>query len=213
MVRIIQPAHAPAPPAEKLDAPAEKLDAPPPMPVADHGNAAATPAASQAAPSQAAASHAAGFPGTQATAMPATTTLATVNSAAVRQTVAQPGIPEITDLPPAGNTATAGVPSSPAPRMPVNIPAERPGASYGYDPDYKTLRGKLEYSVGSRRWKLIYLPPDGAIDEYGGNAVIPDPSQLNGFEAGDFVAAQGTFAPPTAAGGAATFAIQRIQRQ
>jgi hypothetical protein len=96
---------------------------------------------------------------------------------------------------------------------PVTTPAERPGATYGYDPDYKTLRGKLEYSVAARRWKLIYLPPDGPIDEYGGSVILPDPGQLNGFEAGDFVTVQGTFNPPTAGAGMAMFAIQRIKRQ
>jgi hypothetical protein len=94
----------------------------------------------------------------------------------------------------------------------TSIPAEQPGMSYGYDPDYKTLRGKLEYSVATRRWKLVYLPPDGPIDEYGGTVVLPDPAQLNGFEAGQFVAVQGTFTPSTS-GGAAMFAIQRIKRQ
>ena len=88
-----------------------------------------------------------------------------------------------------------------------------PGATYGYDPDYKTLRGKLEYSVATRRWKLVYLAPDGPIDEYGGAVVLPDPAQLNGFEAGDFVAVQGTFTPPTSGSGASMFAIQRIKRQ
>jgi hypothetical protein len=96
---------------------------------------------------------------------------------------------------------------------PASTPAEVPGATYGYDPDYKTLRGKLEYSVATRRWKLVYLAPDGPIDEYGGSVVLPDPAQLNGFEAGDFVSVQGTFTPPTSGSGAPMFAIQRIKRQ
>jgi len=96
---------------------------------------------------------------------------------------------------------------------PVNTPADRPGATYGYDPDYKALRGKLEYSVATRRWKLIYLSPDGPIDEYGGIVILPDPGQLNGFEAGDFVTVQGTLTPPTAGAGMAMFAVQRIKRQ
>jgi hypothetical protein len=122
-------------------------------------------------------------------------------------------VPEITDLPPANIAVAAGPKSSAADQTPVNLPAERSGATYGYDPDYKTLRGKLEYSVATRRWKLIYLPPDGPIDEYGGNVVLPDAAQLDGFEAGDFVTVQGAFSPPTSGNGAAMFAVLRIKRQ
>jgi hypothetical protein len=95
----------------------------------------------------------------------------------------------------------------------VTIPAERPGASYGYDPDYRTLRGKLEYSVANRRWRLSYLPAEGPIDEFGGSVILPDAGQLQGFEAGDFVTATGTFSATTAANGPAMFAIQRLKRQ
>jgi hypothetical protein len=148
--------------------------------------------------------------------MPSTISVAPVNSSTV-QTVERPSIPEITDLPPVsgatGGAAASGAKSTAAGQTPVNIPADRPGTSYGYDPDYKTLRGKLEYSVAGQRWRLIYLPPDGPIDEYGGTATLPDPSQLDGFEAGDYVTASGTFSPPGASGGSATFAIQRIKRQ
>jgi hypothetical protein len=122
-------------------------------------------------------------------------------------------VPEITDLPPATGEAGADGKPSRAAQAPVNIPADRPGAAYGYDADYATLRGKLEYSVTTRRWKLNYLPPEGPIDEFGGSVVLPDPSQLNGFEAGDFVTVQGTFSAPTAGAGLAMFAIQRIKRQ
>ena len=57
------------------------------------------------------------------------------------------------------------------------------------------------------------MPPDGAIDEFGGSVVLPDASQLAGFEAGDFVTVSGVFSAPTATAGAPMFAIQRIKRQ
>jgi hypothetical protein len=153
--------------------------------------------------------------------MSTTISTATVNSGTVAQTVDRPAVPEITDLPPVAGTTDgekspgtgSSAKSAAAEPTPVNLPADRPGASYGYDPDYKTLRGKLEYSVASRRWKLIYLPPDGPIDEFGGSVVLPDANQLAGFEAGDYVTASGTFSAPTAAVGAPMFAIQRIKRQ
>ncbi len=169
-----------------------------------------------------------------ATAMPATTSTASVTASTQPQTPDRPAIQELTDLPAVGASSQSGAKSptntaqatgqmsdramqvaaqAPDRAMPVNTPAEQPGATYGYDPDSKTLRGKLEYSVAARRWKLIYLSPDGPIDEYGGSVILPDPGQLNGFEAGDFVTVQGTFTPPTAGGGVPMFAIQRIKRQ
>jgi hypothetical protein len=169
-----------------------------------------------------------------ATAMPATTSTASVTASAQPQTLDRPAIQELTDLPAVGASSQSGAKSptntvqatgqmsdramqvaaqAPDRATPVNSPGEQPGTTYGYDPDYKTLRGKLEYSVAARRWKLIYLSPDGPIDEYGGSVILPDPGQLNGFEAGDFVTVQGTFTPPTAGGGVPMFAIQRIKRQ
>ncbi len=154
---------------------------------------------------------------------PVAATMTAPPGAAATQTAAPLAITELTDLPAVGTTPqdaakpTAGAPQPPAAAAdrpaPTNIPAEQPGTTYGYDPDYKTLRGKLEYSVATRRWKLIYLPPDGPIDEYGGTVVLPDPTPLNGFEAGQFVTVQGTFTPPAAGSGAPMFAIQRIKRQ
>jgi hypothetical protein len=95
----------------------------------------------------------------------------------------------------------------------VNYPGDHPGVTYGYDPGYKALRGKLDYSVTARLWRLRYLPTDGPIDEYGGNVIIADGRQVNGFEPGDFVAVQGTLSPPSAATNSATYAVSRIKRQ
>ena len=157
-----------------------------------------------------------------ATAIPATTVTSSTAGSTLARTTERPPIQELTNLPAVGRAAASDAkppanPTQPASQSPdhaasVSMPAELPGATYGYDPDYKALRGKLEYSVAARHWKLIYLPAEGPIDEYGGTVVLPDPSQLNGFEAGDFVTVQGTFTPPSGAG-AAMFAIQRIKRQ
>jgi hypothetical protein len=109
--------------------------------------------------------------------------------------------------------ATSDAKADAANATPVNIPAQQPGTSYGYNPDYKTLRGQLEYSANNHRWKLNYLPPEGPIDEFGGSVVLPDASQLAGFEGGDFVTVTGTFSAPTAAAGSPMFSIKRIKRQ
>ena len=95
----------------------------------------------------------------------------------------------------------------------VNYPGDHPGLTYGYDPGYNTLRGKLDYSVTSRIWRLRYLPVDGPTDEYGGTVVIADGRQVSGFESGDFVAVQGALSSPVAPNTSATYAISRIKRQ
>lgn len=64
-------------------------------------------------------------------------------------------------------------------------------ARYGYDSQYGWLRGKLEYSPVKKRWKLRYIPIDGATDEYGGSVVLSDASVLGGCERGDFVEVRG----------------------
>ncbi len=158
-------------------------------------------------------------------------TSSTATTSAVVQSEDNRSVPEITDFPPAnkGATTTQSAASATTAEKPiaaisdsktdaaaasaVNIAAQQPGTSYGYDPDYKTLRGQLEYSANSHRWKLNYLPPEGPIDEFGGSVVLPDASQLAGFEGGDFVTVTGTFSAPTAAAGSPMFSIKRIKRQ
>ena len=62
---------------------------------------------------------------------------------------------------------------------------------YGYDPKYKWLRGKLEYSEREGRWKLRYVPIDGETDDHGGSVILADVSRLSGYERGDFVEVHG----------------------
>jgi len=88
-------------------------------------------------------------------------------------------------------------------------------ASYGYDPEYRWLRGRLEYSEIDRRWKLRYIPIHGTTDEFGGSVVLPDASRLSGYERGQFVEVRGTLGRPSEdedRGYAPEFRIQTIQR-
>ncbi len=62
---------------------------------------------------------------------------------------------------------------------------------YGYDPEYRWLRGRLEYSQILRRWKLRYIAIDGQTDRYGGSVILADESLLAGCERGEFVEIQG----------------------
>jgi hypothetical protein len=73
-----------------------------------------------------------------------------------------------------------------------------PPANYGFDPEYRWLRGKLEYSQIDRQWKLRYIPIDGTTDEFGGSVILPDPKVLAGCERGDFIEVQGQLGQKTA---------------
>jgi len=92
---------------------------------------------------------------------------------------------------------------------------DQPAAGFGYDPQYRWLRGKLEYSQATQTWRLRYIPPDGATDNYGGSVIISDASRLGGLKPGDLVYAEGT--PGTAGATAGSFApvytLARIAKQ
>ena len=89
-----------------------------------------------------------------------------------------------------------------------------PRARFGFDPEYKSLRGKLEYSEIDRRWKLRYIPIDGTTDEFGGSVVLEETSRLAGCERGDFVEVHGQIAHSAEGdrGYAPNFKISRIER-
>ena len=63
---------------------------------------------------------------------------------------------------------------------------------YGYSPDYAKLRGQLEHSASSGRWKLRYIPIDGRTDDYGGSVELADSATLSkSFKDGDYVSVSG----------------------
>jgi hypothetical protein len=85
---------------------------------------------------------------------------------------------------------------------------------YAYDPGYAWLQGRLEFSPATKRWKLRYIPLDGATDEHGGSVMLDDSPQLAQFRHGDFVRMEGrlgergvdttVFAP--------SYRVERIER-
>jgi len=86
--------------------------------------------------------------------------------------------------------------------------------SYGYDPEYRWLRGRLEYSQVDRRWKLRYIPIDGKSDEHGGSVIIADSAVLSGLEQGDFVEVRGQLGrrDPSKPGYAPRYQVAEIKR-
>jgi hypothetical protein len=105
------------------------------------------------------------------------------------------------------------VASEPSPKAtiatPVLEPAPLPAApkpAMGYANDYTWLRGTLEFSAIDRRWKLRYIPIDGATDRFGGSVILGESADLDGFRPGELVEVRGRvgrrtssasdFAPP-----------------
>ena len=113
------------------------------------------------------------------------------------------GVVDIAELPPPGTTSQArpvdsGIRLASATE---ELTEGRGGDSfssasrYGYDPEYRWLRGKLEYSQIDHRWKLRYIPIDGKTDEFGGSVTFVDATSLGDCRAGEYVEVQGRLGP------------------
>lgn len=122
------------------------------------------------------------------------------------------GIEEVGD-PAASSTQKSG--SSTTTRRAGGLGTSSPRARYAHDPEYQWLRGRLEYSQTARRWKLRYIPVEGTTDEFGGSVVLANPSQLSGYERGQFVEVHGRLGPAAQGddqGYAPEFEIAEIER-
>jgi len=86
-------------------------------------------------------------------------------------------------------------------------------SDYAHSPDYRELRGRLEYSQSLRQWKLRYIPIDGQTDAYGGSVVLADSPALAQYQPGDLVAARGsvTSEPTGAAGFSPRYQLMAIE--
>jgi len=90
-----------------------------------------------------------------------------------------------------------------------------PQARYGYDPDYRWLKGRLEFSAIDCRWRLRYIPIDGTTDEFGGSVVVSEGSLPDGYERGEFVEVRGALgasAPNDDTTYAPEFEVRQIAR-
>lgn len=135
--------------------------------------------------------------------MPASAT----SGGTLNQSMARPVVKDVTDLPLAQPTEYAA---------PLPSTAAMPSSSnYGYDSQYRWVKGKLEYSQTSRAWRLRYIPPDAANDNYGGSVILSDASKLGGLQNGEYVVAYGAIGPAAADNGsfAAMYHVTRVERQ
>jgi hypothetical protein len=111
----------------------------------------------------------------------------------------------------AGVTTAAGFSAATSDRTSAGEFTSR--KNYGHDPEYRWLRGKLEYSQIDRRWKLRYIPVHGATDQYGGSVVLPEAKVLSGCERGDFVEVRGQLGRTTSNSGyAPTYEVAEVKR-
>ncbi len=127
---------------------------------------------------------------------------------------------DIMDLPaarPAANARASAATATGVIQTSATLPIDAPSApvqSFAYDPQYRWLRGRLEYSQIDRAWRLRYIPVDGATDAYGGSVVLAKTSKLSGFQRGDLIEVHGRVLPPNSGGAtfAAGYQVDDIQR-
>ena len=67
--------------------------------------------------------------------------------------------------------------------------------AFGYDPSYRWLRGRLEYSEATEQWKLRYIPIQGTPDQFGGSVLIANPRVLSGLRRDEHVLLRGQLHP------------------
>jgi hypothetical protein len=97
------------------------------------------------------------------------------------------------------------------------VPSSRSAsqANYAHSADYRTLRGRLEYSPGQRQWKLRYIPIDGQTDTHGGSVLLTASPDLESFQPGDYVVVEGLLTGghgQAAAGDAPWYTATRLER-
>lgn len=70
-------------------------------------------------------------------------------------------------------------------------PEQEPAASYGFDPEYRWLRGHLAYTPTTGQWYVQYVAPGMPADSFGGTVPIANPQVLGPLQPGELVAVEG----------------------
>jgi hypothetical protein len=114
---------------------------------------------------------------------------------------------------PAGYTAYAAPLDGAERSAPRELPSAGDEGPYGYDRGYRWLKGRLEYSPTSRRWKLRYIPITGHTDGYGGSVMLEDSPALQEMQRGDAVLIEGRIIGNGETGGfAPLYRAERVSR-
>jgi hypothetical protein len=132
------------------------------------------------------------------------------SAATLTQSLSNNRVTELSDLPSKAVSTSAAATQRPAPSSTTTADS----ASFGYDPQYRWLKGKLEYSQSTHSWRLRYIPPDGNTDNYGGSVMLPDSAKVAGLQAGDTVYAEGAMGAPGGSQNsfAPQYALARIEK-
>lgn len=88
--------------------------------------------------------------------------------------------------------ASAEAPEAPSQAAPAAEPARQRPAPFGHARDYSWLKGQLEPTADGQGWQLRYLPQGNRVDQYGGVMPLPASRAMEGFQAGEYIAVQGT---------------------
>jgi hypothetical protein len=73
------------------------------------------------------------------------------------------------------------------PSVSMSLPAER----FGFEPQYRWLRGQLLYTPTTGQWYLRYISPERTPDSLGGSVPIANPYVLGNMQPGEFVSVEG----------------------
>lgn len=83
--------------------------------------------------------------------------------------------------------ALTAAPASASTPTPVSEPADR----FGFEPQYRWLRGQLQYTPTTGQWYLRYISPDRSPDSLGGSVPITNPNVLGNLQPGEYVSVEG----------------------
>jgi len=86
---------------------------------------------------------------------------------------------------------------------------------FGFDSNYKWLRGRLEHAESADQWQLRYIPIQESPDQFGGRVLIANPQVLSGLRPDDHVQLRGQLHPrgDSSRSFAPIYTVSVVQRQ
>jgi hypothetical protein len=88
-------------------------------------------------------------------------------------------------------TVRSALTASPTSASTASRPVPEPAERFGYEPQYRWLRGQLQYTPTTGQWYLRYISPEGTPDSLGGSVPITNPYVLGNLQPGEYVSVEG----------------------
>ncbi len=88
-------------------------------------------------------------------------------------------------------TVRPALTATPTSATTTSVPVPEPAERFGYEPQYRWLRGQLQYTPTTGQWYLRYIPPEGSPDTLGGSVPITNPYVLGNMQPGEYVSVEG----------------------